>query len=249
MSVWLVAVLLWLGGCGSSPSVWVGEKGAASSAVTAYHRQHVAGYSVERREIVCHTLGTGRDVTMILATIHGNEHAGTPIAERLVEHLRGEPAQLTGKRVVIVPVANPDGYHYNQRGNANGVDLNRNFSAANRRDNTRNGQGMSEPESRVIARLMEIYQPARIVSIHQPFNVLDYDGPGAGLAQRMAEASGMPVKKLGSRPGSLGSYAGVDRGIPIITMELPKLAHRESDDALWQKYGGALLAAVGYAGE
>ena len=33
-------------------------------------------------------------------------------------------------------------------------------------------------------------------------------------------------------PGSLGSWAGIDRGIPIITLELPA---RETGPAAWER--------------
>ena len=39
---------------------------------------------------------------------------------------------LAGKQVVLVPATNPDGLAANQRVNAHGVDVNRNFDAAAR---------------------------------------------------------------------------------------------------------------------
>ena len=94
--------------------------------------------------------------------------------------------------------------------------------------------------------LLDRYGPARIVSIHQPIGCVDHDGPAEGLATVVAEHCGLPVRKLGGRPGSLGSYAGRDRGIPIITLELPGKASRLDEDELWRRYGGALLAAIAY---
>ncbi len=62
----------------------------------------------------------------------------------------------------------------------------------------------------------------------------------------MAQDCDLEVKKLGARPGSLGSYTGETLGIPTITLELSSAAEKMSDDALWQKYGKALVAAVMY---
>ena len=76
---------------------------------------------------------------------------------------------------------------------------------------------------------------------------MDYDGPAGDLARAMADSSGLPVKKLGSRPGSLGSYLGVDRKVPIITLELPRAASGWDRETLWRRYGAALLKAVLYA--
>jgi protein MpaA len=62
----------------------------------------------------------------------------------------------------------------------------------------------------------------------------------------MAQYCNLPLKKLGAKPGSLGSHAGVTLGIPIITLELPKGADMFRSEYLWQQYGPALIAAVAY---
>ncbi|NLH44194.1 MAG: murein peptide amidase A [Planctomycetes bacterium] len=90
------------------------------------------------------------------------------------------------------------------------------------------------------------YSPSRIVSIHQPLNCIDHDGPGRVLATRMAQYCDLPVRKIGARPGSLGSYTGETLGIATITLELPGEASKDSDQVLWDKYNKALLAAILY---
>jgi len=108
------------------------------------------------------------------------------------------------------------------RENVHGIDLNRNFRASNRLNNETNGlKPLSEPESRAIEAVIRQYHPDRIVSIHQPLNCIDYDGPAQALAARMAQYCDLRVKKLGARPGSLGSYTGEELRIPTITVELP----------------------------
>jgi len=56
----------------------------------------------------------------------------------------------------------------------------------------------------------------------------------------------LPVKKLGAKPGSLGSYAGVDMGVPIITFELRRDDSKLDSETLWKRYGKALIAAIIY---
>ncbi len=210
-------------------------------------RHEVIGYSVQNRQVDLFTLGSGPDKTLIIATIHGNEDAGTPLVYRLIDHLKARPKLLETRTVQIVPLANPDGYDLRTRGNANGIDLNRNFPAANRENNAVNGpSGLSEPESALLYELILAHRPARIVSIHQPLNCLDYDGPGTEIAEAMAAFCDLPVKKLGSRPGSLGSFAGVEQNIPIITMELLKEDGKLTATQLWETYGEALQAAITY---
>jgi len=207
----------------------------------------IAGTSVQNRAIMYTLLGQGPDVTLILAAIHGNESAGTALVGRLAEHLKQNPHLLQGRTVVLVPIANPDGAAYNTRYNANKVDLNRNFATANRVSNAEFGRtSFSEPEARTIYQLIRQYNPDRIVSIHQPMGCIDYDGPGYALASRMAQYCNLPVKKLGAKPGSLGSYAGLTLGIPIITFELSQSDSGLGSETFWQRYGKALIVAITY---
>jgi protein MpaA len=210
-------------------------------------RRYVFGKSVENRPLEYMVLGEGSDVIFILATIHGNEPVGTALVQQLAGYLRQHPLVLWDRTVVLVPVANPDGMAHNRRFNANGVDLNRNFQTANRLDSRRFGyRALSEPESRFIHSLIHQYKPDRVVSIHQPLTCIDYDGPAKALAECMAGYCNLPVRKLGAKPGSLGSYAGETLGIPIVTFELPDDTGREGPQSVWQKYGSALVASVLY---
>ncbi len=207
----------------------------------------IVGSSVHKRPILCTVIGRGQDVTLILATIHGNEPAGTPLVRQLAKYLQNNPQLLTGRKVVLLPVANPDGLAYNSRFNANDVDLNRNFKTDNRINNKEFGyKALSEPETRAIEQLISEYSPDRIVSIHQPLTCIDYDGPAYYLAKKMSQHCNLPVEKIGEKPGSLGSYAGLTLGIPIITFEMTQIDSSLSSDALWQRYGDALLSAITY---
>ncbi len=238
-------VVLVLTGCAepvSYPEV-VSEPPSAELLV----QRQIVGTSVENRPIKCIILGRGQDVTFILATIHGNEPAGTPLVRQMSKYIQQNTQLLIGKKVVLLPVANPDGLYSNSRFNANGVDLNRNFATGNRINNREFGyKALSEPETRAIEQLISEYSPDRIVSIHQPLACVDYDGPAYSLANKMAQYCELPIRKLGAKPGSLGSYASLTCGIPIITFEMTHTDSSLSPDILWQKYGDALLAAISY---
>lgn len=207
------------------------------------------GNSVDGQPIEMHVFGTGPDVTLILAAIHGNEGTSATVARRLIEHLRTDARAADGRTVAVIPVANPDGLGRRLRTNKNLVDLNRNFPAANWA-RTRKGQYFggdragSEPETLALLAAVERLRPDRIVSIHSmdtPCN--NYDGPARDLAEQMARHNGYPVKaNIGyPTPGSLGSWAGIDRQIPIVTLELPRTA---KGDPAWEQNREALLAAI-----
>ncbi len=199
----------------------------------------------DNRELEVEVLGSGADVVMMIATIHGDESAGTPLLRRLASHLESHPELLNGVQLVLVPVANPDGFDRKRRTNSQGVDLNRNFPTSNFSSRSRNGYTpLSQWESRALHDLILHWNPARVVSIHQPLRCIDYDGSAKSLAEAMAETSGLPVRKLGALPGSLGTLLGVDLGIPVVTVELPGSATRYSQQKLWDKYGKMLLVAL-----
>lgn len=206
--------------------------------------KRVYGYSVEGRELVCHERGHGEGGILFMGAIHGSEGATAPLVEALLKRL---PKKLA-KPIRVIVVANPDGLLRGDRLNRRGVDLNRNFPADNREEKSRYGTSpLSEPESRALYDLLEQTQPDVIVSVHQPLACVDFDGPPEAetLARRMAAVCDLPVKKLGSRPGSLGAYIGDKLKRSIITLELPPLAPLDGEK-LWARYGAALLEALSF---
>jgi len=208
----------------------------------------VVGKSLDGRPIECQVYGEGEDVLWIIATIHGNEAAGTPLVAEFVKWLKLHPEELKGRRVVVTPVANPDGFADNVRHNRTGVDLNRNFPAGNFDSKVKvyGETPLSEPESRSLMRVLSQYFPDRVVTIHQPLDCMDWDGDASKpMAEAMAAKCRLPVKQVGSRPGSLGSFVGLTLGKPIVTMELPEKAGMDGD-VLWKEYGESLIAALRY---
>jgi protein MpaA len=97
--------------------------------------------------------------------------------------------------------------------------------------------------------LIEKYQPKKIITVHSPYKVLNFDGPARALADAMALASGYPVvEDIGyPTPGSFGTYAGKIRQIPVVTLELPPNPDEEGGETLeqvWQDNWASLEAAV-----
>lgn len=166
------------------------------------------------------------------------------VMTRLVSALQeaGEGGALKGGRppraVVILPVVNPDGLARRTRRNARGVDLNRNFPTKDwapgnaRRRNYGGPKPLSEPESRALHRLILRLRPQWIIAVHtinRGRYCNNYDGPGEGLARAFAACNGYPVTaSIGyPTPGSFGTWAGRERGIPVLTLELPSHHSRQ----------------------
>ena len=210
-------------------------------------RHYVIGRSVEKRLINLEAFGNGLQSILVIGAIHGDEPASYTLADQLAKYLSKDQSILNDKKVLVIPVANPDGLAHNIRENVNGVDINRNFDTYNRINVRKHGlDALSEPETQCIADIIQRYRPVRILSIHQPYECIDFDGPALQLATHMSKFTDLPLKKIGARPGSLGSYAGNTLAIPIITLEIKNNDQRLKPQQLWENYRDCVLSFITY---
>lgn len=217
----------------------------------------VGGQSVTGLPLIYWTCGdpNSPNRSLVLSSVHGDEITPVYFGFRLIHWLLEKPERCQGRFIVVAPLVNPDGFLRYSRGtrtNQNKVDLNRNFDtpewaaqarkvwkerySARRRYFPGEKPG-SEPETRFQKWLIGEFRPTKILSIHAPLNILDYDGPTDDRAINFMQTyvdSCEELKKamrtatpdlrffaFGNFPGSLGNYAGKQRGIPTITTELP----------------------------
>ncbi len=140
------------------------------------------------------------------------------------------------KGILFVPCLNPDGMMNNTRTNSNNVDINRNFPTQNWGknegdnatcdDETTNYFGGksagSEIETQFLIETIENYSPNLVMTLHAPYKVVNYDGPAQKEAEAISKIINYPVEaSIGyPTPGSFGTWAGVERNIPTITLEL-----------------------------
>lgn len=215
------------------------------------HDTKQLGSSVLGIPIIAHFFGTSGPTTLIFGGIHGDEPTTAFVTRQLVDFLAAHPEAYFENRVIVVPVANPDGLARQTRTNARQVDLNRNFPAKNfavgKPGRYFGGeQPASEPETQVLIQLIEAERPQRIIALHsiaRGRHGNNFDGPGESLARRLSEHNRYPVlPTIGyPTPGSFGSWAGNDLQIPTITLELP---HGAAGETAWQENREALLAAI-----
>lgn len=161
------------------------------------------------------------------------------------------------------------------RTNKNGVDVNRNFFTKDwyvsakswwhekRQRSSRHFPGQipnSEIETLYQIWLIETFRPDKIISVHAPLGFYDYDGPGERKGGALTESE-KKAKRLvvamshSSRnykvvdysfyPGSLGNYAGNERGIPTITLELETIDAHKVDD-YWRQFSPGLEQAISF---
>ena len=184
---------------------------------------------------------------LVVAGIHGEEPETTFLLSRALR-LCGSPMEHTA----FVLCANPDGMTLGTRGNANGVDLNRNFPTSNwssepvrvrsvleaERDTelSPGSSAGSEPETQALVHLIEELAPKAILSMHAPIGCVDAPEKSP-LVQGLCETFRLPWKPdIGyPTPGSLGTWCkegGAAKRPECITLELPRL----SPEARFDRY-------------
>lgn len=187
---------------------------------------------------------------LVIGGIHGDELSSSSVALHWLRLAESSPLETPlAVHWRFIPALNPDGLLARppHRGNANGVDLNRNFPTPNwerdaslywekktRKDPRRwpGPKPLSEPESRLVVDQMQHFKPHLIVSIHAPYGVLDFDGPSVPPSK----LGRLYLDQVGIFPGSLGNYGGVHKGIPVVTVELPNAMRTPLDGEIRQMW-------------
>ena len=124
----------------------------------------------------------GKETVYIDGGHHGNEQLGMELAVQLIhEAVEGRlatPEILAKYHFFIVPMVNPDGNMMDQRQNANGVDLNRNYGFEWTDEQDHGSGPESEPESHANADNMRAVDAAYGIDLyltgHTGTNVLIY---------------------------------------------------------------------------
>ena len=159
----------------------------------------------------------------IIGVFHGDEPQGNYL-------IRNYYNTCKNTNLLLLPCLNKTGFSAGTRTNIKGVDLNRNFPAKNwetgeRGDYFGGEKPASEEETRFLISIDE-YNPKVIITLHAPYKVVNYDGGSDGsgkkLAKHISDIIGYPVEEnIGyPTPGSFGTWAGVERNIIVITLEL-----------------------------
>jgi protein MpaA len=219
---------------------------------------------------------TPKNVTLIMCGVHGDEITPVKFCFDIIHDLRNNPDLYSSDDLVVVaPLVNPDSFFRKRptRTNARGVDINRNFptkdwwkkairqwkkkyKAAKRRNPGK--KPLSEPEVLFQVNLIKRYNPNKVISVHAPLTILDYDGPSNRdkqgnnqtaffanqlLIQMSERAKGYRVSNYPYFPGSLGNYSGNERSIPTYTLELPSSDWTKTD-TFWRKFRSAIHHAI-----
>lgn len=187
---------------------------------------------------------------LLIGGTHGDELTSVSMTFRWIEKLNKFHSGLFNWR--LIPMMNPDGVlnRKAQRTNYNGVDLNRNLPSENWENtalkywetkvgkNPRRYPGTksaSEPETQWLLDEISSFKPDAIISIHAPYGVVDFDSLLLNTAPK--SLGKLHLNLLGTYPGSLGNYAGMNLNIPVITLELPnawEMPSQKDSTKIWE---------------
>ncbi len=219
----------------------IGPAGASAQAAAA--KAEVVGRSARGAPIEAWRVGArdARVVVLVVGEIHGTELAGRAVTRRL--RSARPPA---GTALLLVDDANPDGALAGSRQNSRGVDLNRNFPLrwqpiGSPFDTYHSGpKPLSEPESRVLAELVEQVQPRVTLWYHQHMRLIARAEGDPFLERLYARRTGLPRRRLDPLPGTATGWQ--NHAFPRDTafvVELP--AGRLEGDAVG-RHASAVLA-------
>ena len=211
------------------------------------------------------------NTTIIFCGVHGDEITPVKFCFDIMKHLSVNQNKFIGNRIIVAPLVTPDSFlkKYPSRTNAKGIDVNRNFPTIDwdkdairlwkqkySSDKRRfpGHQSKTEQEVHFQINLINRYNPSKIISVHAPLTIIDYDGPSKNhsgedhegknlLVQMSKKADGYKVKNYPFFPGSLGNWAGNERGIPTYTVELPTSDNRQHEK-YWKKFESAITHAI-----
>jgi murein peptide amidase A len=191
-----------------SMGIWAGPAGdvpLGRRLDTSIVQEIRIGTSVEGRPLTAIERGTpgGRPV-MIVGVIHGDEHEGI----RVVDKLRSMPVP-PGIDLWLVPTINPDGTANGVRQNANGVDLNRNFPKGWAPLGSpgywqyAGPSSASEPETQAMVALLQRVKPLSTIWYHQDLDQVDPGGHDETIVNTYAQIVAQRIENVVG-----GTYTG-----------------------------------------
>jgi protein MpaA len=197
-----------------------------SSSSKPYIKSSIFGFSSQGLPIESYDFGNVGPRVLILGGVHGNEVEGTTAALGLLREF--SQSFTYNLQLTLVPKFNIDGVLARSRVNGRGVDLNRNLPSNDWNPSAFNERyppgpfANSEPENQALTEYLAANKPQFIISLHSWEPMLNVNGDCMDEAQVIHKMTGYRIDEhIGyPTPGCLGTYAGLERGMPTLTYEI-----------------------------
>ncbi|MDA0269537.1 MAG: DUF2817 domain-containing protein [Chloroflexi bacterium] len=219
----------------------------------------VIGHSVQGRPIEMFCVGDGSHLVLLVGGMHTGveENTVTLARQMVVEMERGGLSIPLVVRLCAIPVLNPDGLAHDQRTNANGVDLNRNWAtsdwhpeAFHPASGTVSGgtAPLSEPETRALADFVIVARPTIVVVWHSYAALVE--GNDIPLAEHLglayAEAAALDYVEHWEAYPITGQFIDAMEAAGVAAIDVELRWSDDSDAAAQQDGVNALLTALAY---
>ncbi len=145
------------------------------------------GYTTYGLPLYAAVIGNGETHMWIQGRIHGGERYGAEASLSILSSLLNSKKKILDEMTfMIIPCYNPDGSNIGWRGNANRVDLNRNWHRTD-------AFSFSEPESRAFYYAWEAFQPHYAIDLHHQGTYFVEDEEGEDTNEMTTFSIGIPV--------------------------------------------------------
>ncbi len=131
----------------------------------------VVGYSAQQCEIYLLTIGEGPTSVLLWSQMHGDEPTGTRAFFDLFNFLQADDEHNALRQLILanctlhfIPMLNPDGAEMNERRNAQGIDINRDFLQ------------QQSPEAHLLAQLHQKIKPDFGFNMHDQESLWSVEG-------------------------------------------------------------------------
>lgn len=189
-------------------------------------KSFIFGTTMQGLPIPAYHFGSSGPRVLVIGGVHGDEAESVVASYGLLHRFaKGYSYRLT---LDLVPMYNLDGVINKQRTNSNGTDLNRNlptndWSAEVTEDRYHPGEkANSESETQALVTYIEKHKPSFVMSLHAQEPMINISGQCEKIAETMAKYTNYEIKDHLNypTPGCLGTYCGIERGIPVLAYQL-----------------------------
>ncbi len=194
------------------------------------------GSTRDGRNVTGYVIGDGPDTLLLFGAIHGNEMGTATLMNQLIAAVTADPNLVDpNKRLVIIPVANPEGYFdRTDKLNNNGVNLNLNFDTTDWEHYGPGGtyagdEPFSEPESQIIKKVVDEYHPYAMIAFHAEGGLIspEFEESSETWSQWYAKQSGYEYFAEWDFFGTATRWFTETTHLPSVTVELGD--HSSSD--------------------